>query len=140
MTIVRREVVKDDPPATTDRQQLNTSRTASADNLSLGDLEGSIVVAEDGEALGLITTNCLDPNALCNSFSSYGNKFNANSILNEFGNYGNRFSEKSPFNEFTSTPPRIFKNGKFLAYLTINGALSPSVDPRWLLGALRMSR
>jgi len=109
-------------------------------NLSLADLEGAIVVASDGRALGLITTNCFRAEALCNQFGQYGNRFNANSILNQFGPYGNPFSATSPFNEFTSTPPQIFKNGKAIAYLTRNRALTPRIDPLWLLGALEIER
>ena len=97
-------------------------------------------MATDGRPLGLITTNCFKAEALCNEFGQYGNSFNANSILNEFGQYGNEFSAKSPFNEFTSTPPKIFKDDKAISYLSRNAALTPRVDPLWLLGALKIKR
>lgn len=108
--------------------------------LSITDLEGTIVVAQDGQALGLITTNCFGSDALCNEFGNYGNRFSSKSILNEFSNYGSEFSSKSPFNQFTTTPPKIYKDSQFVAYLSLNSALSPRVDPMWLLGALKIKR
>ena len=64
---------------------------------SLEYLEGGMIVADDGEPLGLITTNCFKADAVCNEFGRYGNQFNGKSMLNEFGPYGNAFNEKSPF-------------------------------------------
>lgn len=126
--------------ATRDAGAAQTSPPNAGAVLSLEALEGAVIVAKDGQPLGLISSNCFKSDSLCNEFGKYGNEFNANSIRNEFGQYGSEFSSKSPFNEFTSTPPRIFKNGKAIAYLTMNTALSPRVDPLWLLAALRVSR
>ena len=106
-------------------------------SLSLDDLEGAVIVAADGEPLGKITTNCLAADALCNSFSRYGNEFNSKSIFNEFGRYGSEFSDMSPFNEFASRPPEIVKGGRVIAYLTKNQGKSPRVDPDWLVAMLR---
>jgi hypothetical protein len=75
--------------------------------LSLADLEGAIIVANDGHPLAVITSNCFNSDALCNEFGKYGNEFNSDSILNEFGTYGNEFSSKSPFNEFTTRHRRF---------------------------------
>jgi hypothetical protein len=117
-----------------------TAAPPAVNRLSLADLEGAIIIAQDGHPLGLITTNCLNAEALCNEFGPYGNGFNGDSILNSFGTYGNEFSSASPFNEFTSTPPRIYKDGQAIAYLTANTNLAPRVDPAWLLGALKIKR
>lgn len=103
---------------------------------SLSQLEGAIIVADDGQFLGVITTNCFDPKALCNKFGTYGNKFSTNSILNQFGTYGNQFSNLSPYNRFTVAPPQIFKGGKFVAYVTKNAMLSPRIDPDLLIAYL----
>lgn len=115
------------PPAT----------STSGQTLSLEDLEGALIVAADGEPLGKITSNCLASDALCNSFSRYGNEFNSKSIFNEFGRYGGEFSAMSPFNGFASRPPEIVKRGRFIAYLTKNLSKTPRVDPDWLMAVLR---
>jgi len=114
-----------------------TKPRSSSRSLTLADLEGAVIIADDGQMLGRITTNCFRSDALCNEFGRYGNEFNSNSIFNEFGRYGGEFSSLSPFNSFTSTPPKIFKDGEFIAYLTKNTALQPRVDPHWLLALLK---
>lgn len=107
---------------------------------SLPELEGAIVLAHDGKPLGLITIDCFESNAICNERGPYGDKSRGDSMLNGTGSYGSTVSLMSPFNNSTARPPGIFKDGKFIAYLTTNDALSPRVDPRWLLGALKMTR
>jgi hypothetical protein len=102
-------------------------------------LEGAQLVANDGQFLGVITTNCFSSDALCNEFGTYGSKFSSVSILNQFGTYGSQFSSLSPFNQFTSTPPVIVKNGTPIAYLTLNTTLSPRVDPYSLIGWLKVN-
>lgn len=113
---------------------------ADASALTIEQLEGSMIIAEDGEPLGRITTNCLASDALCNEFGRYGNEFNSKSIFNQFGAYGNEFSQKSPFNQFTRTPPKIYKDGKVVAVLSRNASLTPRVEPRWLIGMLKSKR
>ncbi len=103
-------------------------------------LEGAQIFANNGQFLGVITTNRFSSDALCNEFGTYGSKFSSVSILNQFGIYGSQFSNLSPFNQFTSTPPVIVKNGTAVAYLTLNTALSPRVDPYALIGWLRTMR
>lgn len=102
-------------------------------------LEGALLVASNGQFLGLITTNCFNSNAICSEFGTYGSKFSSVSILNEFGTYGSEFSSLSPFNQFTSTPPVILKSGTPVAYLTLNTARSPRVDPYALIGWLKIN-
>jgi hypothetical protein len=103
-------------------------------------LEGTIIIADDGQLLGVITTNEFNSNSIINEFGKYGNKFNANSIFNEFGKYGNVFSSLSPFNQFTLTPPKIYKGDQFIAYLTTNTLLSPRVDPQLLIAWLKANK
>lgn len=113
---------------------------AGAASLTIEVLEGAVIIADDGEPLGIITTNCFSADALCNEFGRYGNEFSGKSIMNEFGTYGGEFSAKSPFNKFSRTPPKIFKNNRFVAYLSANASLSPVVDPHWLIGMLKLRR
>ena len=115
------------------------SPTAPTDLLSL--LEGCVIVANDGQPLGVITQNEFAANSLLNEFGKYGSEFSSTSIFNEFGKYGGEFSRLSPFNEFTRTPPQIISpSGKFVAYLTKNKFMTPAVDPHYLIGLLKSSK
>jgi len=99
-------------------------------------LEGCVIVAEDGQMLGLITSNANAKNSFLNEFGPYGSKFSSTSIWNQFGKYGGQYSSKSPFNSYSTTPPRIIApNGEQVGYLTVNEFLSPTISP-YALAAL----
>jgi len=99
-------------------------------------LEGSIIIANDSQYLGKISKNQFDADSINNSFGTYGSEFSMYSIFNSFGNYGSEFSTLSPFNQFTSTPPKIYKNDIFIAYLTVNTIMYPRVDTNLLVAWL----
>jgi uncharacterized protein YjdB len=101
--------------------------TAQTSNLC-DQIAGAAVVANDGKYLGRLT-NKFDSESIYNKFGTYGSQFSPLSINNEFGTYGSKFAPLSPFNAFTSTPPRLFRNGTALAYLTVNTLLTPYVAP-----------
>jgi hypothetical protein len=88
-----------------------------------------IIVADDGQFLGVINDNSFDTDSIANSFGTYGSPFNSLSIWNSFGTYGSDFSSLSPWNEITGTPPGIFEGDLFVAYLTTNSFLLPQVHP-----------
>ena len=97
---------------------------------AVGQSNESFIIAEDGTYLGKLDANEFDSNSILNEFGPYGNEFSSTSIFNQFSNYGSEFSTQSPFNEFTSTPPKIFVNGKFYGYLTKNQFITgKKVDP-----------
>ncbi len=108
----------------------------STGSVSLREVVGGSIVADDGQQLGTIE-NCFASESICNEFGKHGSEFSSTSILNEFSPYGSEFSRLSAFDGFTTTPPLIFKNGRFIAYLTVNQSLSPRVDPHALLAALK---
>jgi len=111
-----RPVVPSDRPPTLITPTLITT---AEDLVTL--LEGCLIVANDGQPLGVITQNEFAANSILNEFGKYGSEFSATSIFNHFGKYGSEFSQLSPFNEFTTTPPQIITpSGQFLAYLTKN--------------------
>ena len=116
------------------------SNPPGSGTLAIEDLEGAIVVADDGQALGKITTNQFDTQSFLNQFGAAGNEFNSNSILNQFGKYGNEFSALSPFNRFSATPPRIIRGNRVLGYLTRNAAKAPRLDPDVLLAWIKAKR
>lgn len=91
------------------------------------ELIGSRVVASNGVHLGDISVDRNSPTSLKNVYGM-GSKYNPNSIFNKYGSYGNKFNALSPFNEYTRTPPRIEREGSFVAFLTKNKFVSPRVD------------
>jgi hypothetical protein len=113
-----------------------TSSGIDAD-LSFTELEGAIIVADDGQLLGKITTNSIDHSSVINSIGPYGSSISSTSMFNSIGKYGSDISRLSPFNDITSSPPRIFKGERFIAYLTTNKMKKPRVDPRALVGWLK---
>ncbi len=97
-------------------------------------LRNSKIIAQDNENtyLGKLS-NEFDSESVFNGFGKYGNKFSSSSIWNEFSTFGNEFSSYSPFNEFSSTPPMIIRDGKIIAYLTVNNSINGAVSPKILL-------
>ncbi len=95
-------------------------------------LEGSIIVAEDGTYLGKIT-NEYDSESAFNEFGTYGSEFSSESIWNKYGDYGSKYSTYSAFNPYTSTPPKIYKNGTHIGYLTVNKYVENAFNPHLLL-------
>ena len=89
----------------------------------------SFIEAADGTFLGKLSPNKFDRESIFNGYGPYGNPYSQTSIFNKFSNYGNQFSKLSPFNSFTGTPPKLYVQGKFVAYLTVNLALHPRVSP-----------
>lgn len=89
----------------------------------------TILVAQDGQFLGVVSTNPFDSDSLANSFGTFGNRFSSYSIWNEFGTYGSPFSMLSPWNAYTSTPPILIENGTAVGYLTVNAFLAPRLHP-----------
>ena len=114
----------------------DSSNSSAYDLIAL--LEGTWIVAQDGQPLGKITTNEFDSKSILNEFGKYGSEFSSTSIFNEFGKYGSEFSNLSPYNEFGSEPPLIVdSNGTFLAYLTVNDFKTPAINPHILIALLK---
>lgn len=93
----------------------------------------SYIMSSDDEYLGKLTSNEFDNDSILNEFGPYGSEFSPKSIFNEFGPYGGEFSQKSPFNEFNQNPPKIYVNGQFYGYLTVNEFVSgKKISPKGL--------
>ena len=99
----------------------------------------SFLEAADGAYLGSLNLSAYDSDSIFNQFGTFGSQFSPQSIFNKFGTYGSQFSTLSPFNQFTTTPPKIFIRGKFVAYLTKNQFLKPSVEPEKIKSWLEQS-
>ena len=113
--------------------------TRPSDILAL--LEGCIIVAKDGQFLGLITQNEVAQESIFNTVGRYGSDVSPFSIFNSVGNYGSNVSPLSPFNDLTSTPPLIINSSRqFVAYLTKNNVKTPAVDPDLFVALRKGSR
>jgi len=86
------------------------------------------VISDDGEYLGKITYS-VNPDSILNSIGIYGSELSGKSIWNRLGKYGSKFSPFSAFNPYATSPPKIYKNGIFVGYLTINSLLPNRVNP-----------
>ncbi len=89
----------------------------------------SVIIADDGQFLGVINDNAFDSDSIANDFGTYGSTFGSFSIWNEFGTYGSAFGPLSPWNDFATNPPLIFEGEFFVAYLTTNSFFVPNIDP-----------
>lgn len=118
-----------------------TIRRDDGGNVAGGGMDvllGGYILGDDGEYLGLITTDEVDKKSLLNDIGPHGSDISPKSILNDLGKYGGDISPKSAFNDIAMSPPRVFtKNGAFAGFLTTNDLKSPRIDPRALIGWLR---
>ena len=92
---------------------------------------GAVIVADDGKYLGRIS-NKYDSESVLNEYGTYGSKYSSESIWNEYGAYGGAYSSLSPFNQYTSSPPKLLKNGRAIAHLTVNRYLQAALSPHYL--------
>lgn len=125
-----------DTDSTTKTITVTENVTPPSDFNNLDYLEGAIIIANDNQYLGKISKNQYDSDSINNSFGTYGSEYSVYSIFNSFGTYGSEFSTLSPFNQFSSTPPKIYKNDIFVAYLTVNNFMFPRVDTNLLVAWL----
>lgn len=103
---------------------------APPSSLDCRSLEGAIVVAQDGQYLGVVTCNKYDVDGIFNKYGSYGSKYSSTSIWNKYGSYGGKYSSDSLFNKYSSGPPQIMGTSGFVAYLSVNRYVGASVvDP-----------
>jgi uncharacterized protein YjdB len=91
-------------------------------------IAGASIFADDGTYLGRFT-NRFDSESVLNEFGRFGSEFSSTSTNNTFGTYGSAFSSQSPRNPFASRPPRIIRNGTFIAFYTTNQFRTPYVAP-----------
>ena len=107
---------------------------ASAQANFCAQVEGAVIVSEDGDYLGKIT-NKYSSDSIFNEYGTYGSKYAIKSIWNEYGNYGSEYSGNSWRNKYSTTPPKLIKNGQVIAVLTLNKNVTGAVNPI-VIGAL----
>ena len=89
----------------------------------------SFIEAADDTFLGSLRPDQFDHDSIFNQFGAYGSRYSQTSIYNRYGRYGGRYSTLSPYNPYSTTPPQVYHKGNFVAYLTVNTALTPRIDP-----------
>lgn len=95
-------------------------------------IAGASIYGDDNEYLGRFT-NQFDTQSVLNEFGAYGSPYRSTSTNNTFGTYGSPYSSLSARNPYASRPPRIIKNGAFLAYYTANSFKTPAVSPAYAM-------
>ena len=93
------------------------------------EFEGAIIIADDytNTYLGSIT-NKSDPESIFNEEGEYGSAMSLDSIWNTNGLFGDEHSVYSPRNPQTPSPPMILKDGKVVAYLTVNMSIESAIS------------
>lgn len=89
----------------------------------------AVLIAQDGQYLGVVTCNPYDTDGIFNKYGMYGSKYSTTSIWNKYGLYGSKYALYSPFNKYSLTPPGIIGRQGLLAYLSVNKYLYPVVNP-----------
>ena len=95
-------------------------------------IAGAFVYGDDNEYLGRFT-NQFDSQSVLNEYGAYGSPYRSTSTNNSYGTYGSPYSSLSARNLYASRPPRIIKNGAFLAYYTTNSTKTPGISSAYAL-------
>ena len=66
--------------------------------------------------------------SIMNEYGTYGSPYSSLSVRNEYGTYGSPYSMYSANNDYTTTPPKIYKYGVLIAYLTTNSLINGGVS------------
>ncbi len=103
---------------------------------TLGSIDGhATLIADDGTYLGAISSSRFEADSVCNRFGDHGSRFASASVRNTFSTYGSSFGSQSAYSSYTTSPPRIYLNGRAIGYLTKNQVLAGAVDPDVLFAA-----
>jgi len=93
----------------------------------------SFIVAGDGTFLGKLNPNEHDNESIFNPSGPYGSTYSPTCIFNPYSPYGGQYSTSSPFNQYADDPPKVFLNGRFVAFLTVNQYKTPRLDPNSIM-------
>lgn len=93
------------------------------------EFEGGMIIADDysGTFLGSISGKSV-ADSIFNENGEYGSADGVDSIWNPRGAFGSEHGVYSPNNPRTTSPPGIFKDGKVVAYLTVNESIANAIS------------
>ena len=86
----------------------------------------SVNGADTNEFIGYITQKSHK-----DSIFNPRNRYKKTSVWS-YGKYGNRYTEYSALSKKAKSPPRIYRHGQFVGYLTVNPNIQPGIDPNFL--------
>ena len=115
-------------PTTQQRKTRQKSNNSSSGINICQYVSGASILSDDGKYLGKIS-NEYSSESIFNEYGTYGSEYSSDSIWNEYGSYGGKYASNSPFNSYSSTPPILVKNGKLIAYLSVNKSLNGAINP-----------
>ena len=88
---------------------------------------GCRIIASDGSYLGLVWADTSHPHSIVNPWGQYGFDGSPTSIFNPNCPYGGLRGVFSPFNKSCPSPPSLYREGKFVSYLSDNTSFNPRV-------------
>jgi hypothetical protein len=88
---------------------------------------GCRIIASDGAYLGLVWADTSHPHSIVNPWGQYGFEGSPTSIFNPNCPYGGLRGVFSPFNKSCPSPPSLYREGKFVSYLSDNTSFNPRV-------------
>ncbi len=88
---------------------------------------GCRIIASDGAYLGLVWADTSHPHSIVNPWGQYGFESSPTSIFNPNCPYGGLRGVFSPFNKSCPSPPSLYREGKFVSYLSDNTSFNPRV-------------
>lgn len=92
--------------------------------LSCSDIEGASVFSSENVPVYLgFVGSPFSANSINNDIGTYGGEFSSSSVRSTFGSYGSASSMFSAQNQFATQPPKMIRDGVFLAYLSNNSTL-----------------
>ncbi|HTR81770.1 MAG TPA: hypothetical protein VMM58_09090 [Bacteroidota bacterium] len=94
---------------------------------------GCRIIASDGTYLGLVWADTTHPHSIVNPWGQYGFEGSPTSIFNPNCPYGGLHGVFSPFNRDCPSPPSLYREGKFVSYLSDNTAFHPCVPASRLM-------
>ncbi|MBK6899547.1 MAG: hypothetical protein IPH09_09855 [bacterium] len=68
-----------------------------------------IIVGQDGQYLGRLSTNKYGPESVSNPYGVYGSQYSPTSVNNPYSKYGSEYSPLSATNPFATKPPVIIQ-------------------------------
>ena len=94
---------------------------------------GCRIIASDGAYLGLVWADTSHPHSIVNPWGQYGFEGSPTSIFNPNCPYGGLRGVFSPFNKSCPSPPSLYREGKFVLYLSDNTSFNPRVPASRLI-------
>jgi hypothetical protein len=128
----QKNAVPSEPGSLAEFIQPDTSE-AHVMNEDLFQFLGCRIIGSDGTYLGLVWADTSHPHSITNAWGQYGFDGSPTSIFNPNSPYGGLKGVFSPFNQSCPSPPSLYREGKFVSYLSDNPSFNPRVPASRLM-------